>query len=41
MTLKVVLTDKPDDELNIFLAGWQERHPYDPRAGIKGGEDVR
>ena len=41
VTLKVVLPDKPDDELKTFLAGWQERHPYDPRAGIKGAADVR
>lgn len=41
VTLKVVLPDKPDEELKKFLAGWQDRHPYDPRAGISGVADVR
>lgn len=34
VTLKVVLPDKPDAELNDFLRRWGERHPYDPRAGM-------
>ncbi|MGE0256745.1 MAG: DnaJ C-terminal domain-containing protein [Alphaproteobacteria bacterium] len=41
VTLKVVLPERPDEELKQFLAGWQARHPYDPRAGMTGGGDVR
>lgn len=38
VTLKVVLPDPPDDELNAFLADWAKDHAYDPRAGIAGLE---
>ncbi len=29
--LKVVLPDKPDEELTAFVERWSEGHPYDPR----------
>ncbi len=31
VTLKVVLPDKPDDELKSFVREWSRRHPYDVR----------
>ena len=39
MKLKVVLPDKPDEELTGFVRRWSESHAYDPRrkAGMKGG----
>jgi DnaJ-class molecular chaperone len=35
LELRVVLPDKADPELERFVADWEEKHPYDPRA--KGG----
>ena len=32
VTLKVMLPDQPDAELEGFLRGWAEKHPYDVRA---------
>jgi DnaJ-class molecular chaperone len=29
--LKVMLPDRPDDELERFVAEWESKHPYDPR----------
>jgi DnaJ-class molecular chaperone len=31
LKLKVVLPDKPDEELTAFVKRWSERHAYDPR----------
>ena len=36
VTLKVVLPDKPDDELVEFLERWERENPYSPRAGMEG-----
>ncbi|MCP5373200.1 MAG: J domain-containing protein [Hyphomicrobiales bacterium] len=37
VTLRVVLPDRPDDELKDFLRRWGDKHPYAPRGG-KAGE---
>ncbi len=34
VTLRVVLPEKPDDELVEFLDRWERENPYDPRAGL-------
>jgi DnaJ-class molecular chaperone len=34
--LRVVLPDKPDNELEDFVRRWGESHPYDPRKGAGG-----
>lgn len=34
VTLKVVLPDAHDKELDAFLNLWAEKHPYDPRKGL-------
>lgn len=36
VTLRVVLPEKPDDELRQFLEGWAKDHAYDPRKGTGG-----
>jgi len=37
VTLKVVLPDRPDTDLETFLRGWAEKHPYDVRAKLTMG----
>ncbi len=36
VTLKVVLPEKPDDELAALLERWESEHPFNPRAGLGG-----
>lgn len=36
VTLKVILPDKPDEELVAFVERWENEHPYNPRAGMEG-----
>jgi len=36
VTLRIVLPEKPDDQLKSFLEGWAKSHGYDPRAGKEG-----
>jgi len=36
VTLKIVLGDKPDAELEEFIRGWQPKHPNNPRLGMGG-----
>jgi DnaJ-class molecular chaperone len=36
VTLKVVLPDRPDEELAGFVERWEKENPYDPRAGMEG-----
>jgi DnaJ-class molecular chaperone len=36
VTLKVMLPEKPDEELRRFVSGWAGAHPYDPRRGWGG-----
>lgn len=36
--LRVVLPDKPDQELEDFVRRWGEDHPYDPRHGAGGAK---
>jgi DnaJ-class molecular chaperone len=31
VTLKVMLPDQPDPELETFISGWKDSHGYDPR----------
>lgn len=35
VTLRVVLPENPDKELNEFLAAWSKDHGYDPRTGME------
>ncbi|MEP4378923.1 MAG: J domain-containing protein [Alphaproteobacteria bacterium] len=35
VTLRVVLPDTPDAELEAFLEDWSQRHNYDPRSGLE------
>jgi DnaJ-class molecular chaperone len=35
VTLKVMLPEQPDTELEEFLARWSADHPYDPRKGME------
>ena len=37
VTLRVVLPDKPDEELERFITEWEGKHPYDPRARMGAG----
>ena len=34
VTLRVALPDKPDSELETFLRGWANNHPYDVRGKL-------
>jgi DnaJ-class molecular chaperone len=34
--LRVMLPDKPDDELEKLVSDWETRHPYDPRKPVGG-----
>jgi DnaJ-class molecular chaperone len=34
VTLKVILPDHPDPELESFIARWKDSHAYDPRKGM-------
>lgn len=36
VTLKIVLGDKPDTELEEFVRRWQPKHPHNPRLGMGG-----
>ena len=36
VSLKVVLPEQPDAELEKLVEGWQEAHPYNPRKGMLG-----
>ena len=36
VTLKIVLGDKPDAELEEFVRRWQPKHPNNPRLGMGG-----
>jgi DnaJ-class molecular chaperone len=36
VTLKIVLPEHPDPELDQFVEGWHEAHPYNPRKGMDG-----
>jgi DnaJ-class molecular chaperone len=36
-TLKVVLPERPDEELREFVAGWAAKHRYNARKGWAGG----
>jgi DnaJ-class molecular chaperone len=35
VTLKVVLPDKPDPELEEFVTRWSKAHAYDPRRAME------
>jgi DnaJ-class molecular chaperone len=35
-TLRIVLPDKPDPELEEFVARWEAGRAHDPRAGLEG-----
>lgn len=35
VTLKVTLPAEADPELESFLKSWSEKHPYDPRKGVR------
>ena len=37
--LKVVLPKTADPELEEFVRRWSAEHPYDPRAGLAGGDE--
>jgi DnaJ-class molecular chaperone len=37
VSLKIVLPEKIDEELERFVGGWQGKHPYNPRKGTVGG----
>ncbi len=36
VTLKIILPDKPDSELEKLMEEWAKKHSYDPRKGMKG-----
>lgn len=38
ITLKVILPEKPDEELTEFMRSWREKHPYSVRQAYEGGQ---
>jgi DnaJ-class molecular chaperone len=41
VTLRVMLPEKPDEQLKTFIEDWAKQHGYDPRAGVEGHDDAR
>ena len=37
VTLRIVLPDRPDPDLETFAAGWTAGKAHDPRAGMEEG----